>query len=83
MIDTHIQHQYAPTVTLDASGLACPLPLLKLKVALRELAKGQSVYLTTTDANSQTDIHYFCQHSCHRVEHLAQTDTGFHFVIVK
>ncbi|WP_350617191.1 sulfurtransferase TusA family protein, partial [Pseudomonas sp. HY7a-MNA-CIBAN-0227] len=34
---------------VDGRGLACPMPLLKTKVALREVAAGESLYVVATD----------------------------------
>lgn len=48
---------------VDGRGLACPMPLLKTKVALREVAVGESLYVVATDPNSQADISAFCQQS--------------------
>ena len=53
---------------VDGRGLACPMPLLKTKIALREVAIGESLYVVATDPNSQADIRAFCQQS-------QQTDT--------
>lgn len=56
-----------PTLTIknwvDGRGLACPMPLLKTKVALREVAAGESLYVVATDPNSQADITAFCRQS--------------------
>ena len=46
---------------VDGRGLACPMPLLKTKVALRNVAEGESLYVVATDPNSQADIVAFCQ----------------------
>lgn len=58
--------QSLPTITItqyvNAKHLACPMPLLKLKMALKTTAIGDSVYVTATDSNSQQDIGAFCQH---------------------
>ena len=48
---------------VDGRGFACPMPLLKTKVALRSLAAGESLYVLATDPNSQADIMAFCQQS--------------------
>ncbi|MGP9688686.1 sulfurtransferase TusA family protein [Psychrobacter sp. AOP22-C1-C5] len=56
-----------PTVTIkrfvDGRGLACPMPLLKAKVALRDVANGESLYVVATDVNSRADITAFCRQS--------------------
>ncbi|MBB3106692.1 TusA-related sulfurtransferase [Psychrobacter luti] len=46
---------------VDGRGLACPMPLLKTKVALRHVAAGESLYVVATDPNSQADITAFCE----------------------
>ena len=48
---------------VDGRGLACPMPLLKTKVALRNVNIGESLYVVATDPNSQADIMAFCQQS--------------------
>ena len=48
---------------VDGRGLACPMPLLKTKVALRHVAAGESLYVVATDPNSQADITAFCTQS--------------------
>jgi TusA-related sulfurtransferase len=41
---------------LDASGLNCPLPLLKAKMELNRLASGAVLKVIATDAGSQRDF---------------------------
>lgn len=48
---------------VDGRGLACPMPLLKTKVALRDIMLGESLYVLATDPNSQADIMAFCRQS--------------------
>ena len=44
---------------LDARGLSCPLPLLKLKQRLRDMACGERIEVTTTDPGSVRDLQAF------------------------
>lgn len=46
---------------LDASGLNCPLPLLKAKLQLNQLASGAVLLVTATDAGSQRDFRTFAK----------------------
>jgi len=46
--------------TLDASGLNCPLPILKTKKALQKMEYGQVLEVISTDAGSIKDIEAFC-----------------------
>ncbi len=51
--------------TLDASGLNCPLPLLKAKQALNRLAPGQVLKVIATDAGSIRDFKAYTDQSDH------------------
>lgn len=50
-------------VLVDASGLACPLPLLKAKQALNRMPSGEVLQVVATDAGSFRDFHVFAQQS--------------------
>ncbi|MBA1262073.1 sulfurtransferase TusA family protein [Stutzerimonas stutzeri] len=54
---------------LDASGLACPMPLLKAKLALNGLASGQVLKVTATDPGSQRDFRSFARLAGHALLH--------------
>jgi tRNA 2-thiouridine synthesizing protein A len=46
---------------LDARGLNCPLPILKAKKALTELASGQLLKVVATDSGSVRDFQAFAK----------------------
>ncbi|MEY3017758.1 MAG: hypothetical protein RL336_893 [Pseudomonadota bacterium] len=46
---------------IDLTGLACPLPLLKAKVALRDLASGEQLKVLVTDAASVRDFAVYAE----------------------
>ncbi|MGY2173269.1 sulfurtransferase TusA family protein [Pseudomonas gingeri] len=50
---------------LDASGLNCPLPLLKAKLELNRLASGAVLKVIATDAGSQRDFRTFTKLAGH------------------
>lgn len=68
---------------IDASGLPCPMPLLKLKQALHRLSATDAVRLIATDPNSQIDILRFCQIAGHQVQLVKQQEQCFEFLIHK
>lgn len=43
----------------DASGLSCPLPILKTKKALADMASGQVLKLVATDCGAVKDMQAF------------------------
>ena len=54
---------------LDASGLNCPLPLLKAKLELNRLPSGAVLRVTATDAGSQRDFRAFARLAGHTLVH--------------
>ncbi len=44
---------------LDARGLSCPLPILRTKKALSDMASGQVLKVTATDSGSIKDMEAF------------------------
>ncbi|MFH1795636.1 MAG: sulfurtransferase TusA family protein [Pseudomonadota bacterium] len=48
-------------LTLDAKGLNCPLPILRAKKALKELATGKTLEILATDPGSVKDFEAFCR----------------------
>jgi tRNA 2-thiouridine synthesizing protein A len=66
---------------IDASGLKCPLPVLKARKVLIAMKPGEAVEVITTDAMSVVDIPVFCAQAGHIVLSETKLETGFAFVI--
>jgi tRNA 2-thiouridine synthesizing protein A len=50
-------------IQLDATGLDCPMPLLKAKRALNAMASGQRLRVQATDSGSVRDFEVFARQS--------------------
>ena len=50
---------------LDTKGLNCPLPVLKARRAMRELANGDVLTVLATDPASYIDFQHFCDTTGH------------------
>ena len=50
---------------LDATGLLCPLPVLKARKRLQPLAAGDELEITTDDPAAIIDIPHFCAEAGH------------------
>ena len=61
------------TTTLDTKGMNCPLPILKAKKALKDLAAGDLLEVLSTDPGSAKDFDSFCRTTGNE---LMETDTG-------
>lgn len=72
-----------PAAELDASGLNCPMPLLKAKKALNELAGGELLRVVATDPGSVRDFQVFSEQSGHALLESRQEDGRYHYLLQK
>lgn len=70
-----------PTIIIDARDVNCPMPLLKLKIALKNAKANDVIYILATDGNAAHDIQLFCQKNNHTYQ--SYVDTFFHGIIIK
>lgn len=68
---------------LDASGLNCPLPILKAKKQLNGLDSGQVLYIVATDSGSVKDFDAFCKQTGHSLLESTEADGKYHYYIQK
>ena len=59
---------------LDARGLLCPLPVLKARKRLSDLATGQVLRVQADDPAALVDIPHFCIEAGHEL--VGQDDPG-------
>ena len=50
-----------PELVVDASGIKCPLPILRAKKALAQLQSGQVLKVVTTDVHAIRDFQAFAK----------------------
>ena len=66
---------------LDATGLNCPLPILKAKKQLNSLSSGEVLYIIATDSGSVKDFGAFCKQTGHTLLDSSEADGMYHFYI--
>ena len=66
---------------LDAKGLNCPLPILRTKKALKDLAVGGSPEVLATDPGAVKDFEAFCRTTGNELVSSAVEGDVFKFVI--
>lgn len=67
---------------VDATGLNCPLPVLKARKRLLALPPGHRVVLLATDPASARDVPAFCEATGHRLVDAGKDGDGrFRFVL--
>ena len=72
-----------PDVTLNAVGLACPLPLLKAKQSLHAMASGQVLLIVASDSGSERDIPAWCRLAGHMLLASNQEAGTYRFLVQK
>lgn len=68
---------------LDLRGLKCPLPVLKTRRHMRDLAAGTLIRIETTDPLAVIDIPHYCREDGHQLLESAPVEGGHVFVIAK
>ena len=68
---------------LDLRGLKCPLPVLKTRRHMRDLATGTLIRIETTDPLAVIDIPHYCREDGHQLLESAPVEGGHVFVIEK
>lgn len=68
---------------LDACGLSCPMPLLKAKLLLNQLASGAVLMVRATDAGSQRDFRSFARLAGHDLLREEQQDGEYRYWLRK
>ncbi|MAL78107.1 MAG: sulfurtransferase tusA [Sneathiella sp.] len=68
---------------LDTSGLQCPLPVLRAKKTLRDLAPGARLRVIATDPASVIDFRHFCNVTGYLLEKASENDGKFEYIIIK
>ena len=68
---------------LDASGLNCPMPILKTKKALKQMEPGQILEVISTDAGSVKDLVAFCNQTGNILLKSIEVDGKYIFTVEK
>ena len=67
----------------DLKGLKCPLPVMKTRKRMRQLAPGALISVETTDPLAVIDIPHFCHEDGHILVESDATSGGHRFLIRK
>lgn len=69
--------------TLDAVGLLCPLPVLKLRKRMMPLASGAQIVLIADDPASIVDVPHFCNEQGHQLIESHEQAGAIYFTVQK
>ncbi|MFA6163575.1 MAG: sulfurtransferase TusA family protein [Methylobacter sp.] len=69
------------SLEVDASGLNCPLPLLRLKKALMEMTSGDVVKVIATDPAAHLDFGVYSDQTGHQIiEYIRQSNAQIFYI---
>ena len=68
---------------LDASGLNCPLPILRAKKALNGMEAGKVLHIIATDPGSVKDFEAFAKQTGNELLESSEEGGKFHFYMKK
>jgi TusA-related sulfurtransferase len=71
------------TETLDVKGLACPMPVVKTRLAIDKLAPGDVLQVLATDRGSLKDIPAWAEATGHKLVSVEERDTEIVFLVEK
>ena len=70
-------------IEIDLSGLQCPMPLLKAKLALNSMDSAQVLKIIATDPSSEKDFYMFVDQTDHQILDFQKDDRAYFYWIKK
>lgn len=70
-------------IEIDLTGLQCPMPLLKAKLALNNMESAQVLKVVATDPASEKDFHMFVDQTKHQILDFQKDDSAYFYWIKK
>lgn len=71
------------TTVLDVKGLNCPLPILRAKKTIKDLAEGATLQVIATDPGSVKDFEAFCKQTGNQLVGWSEASGVYTFEIKK
>ncbi len=69
--------------TVDARGLQCPMPVIKVAQAIGSIGSGETLEVIATDAGALSDIPAWSKDMGHSLKEQFSTEGEHHFIIEK
>jgi tRNA 2-thiouridine synthesizing protein A len=71
----------APDLVLDLKGLLCPMPVVKLAKAIKDVQIGAVIEAYATDPGVMADIPAWCRTTGNELVTIEKLEKQFHFVV--
>jgi tRNA 2-thiouridine synthesizing protein A len=69
--------------TVDARNLQCPMPVVKMAMAINDIQSGQTLELIATDRGALSDIPAWAKDTGNSLKEQFEENAEFHFIIEK
>ena len=66
---------------LDCTGLLCPVPIIRLSKAIKEIDVGQTILMLATDPGSRPDMQAWQRRTRNEVSEAEQDGKTFRFLV--
>ncbi|HEY3064828.1 MAG TPA: sulfurtransferase TusA family protein [Methylomirabilota bacterium] len=73
----------APDQKIDCVGLFCPMPILKTREAMKRLAPGEVLEMTSDDPASEADVKSWTARTGHELLDIEKNGAIFRFLLRK
>ena len=68
-------------LVLDLKGLLCPMPIVKMAKAIKDIQPGDIIEAFATDPGVMADIPAWCRTTGNELVTLEKLDKQFHFIV--
>jgi TusA-related sulfurtransferase len=80
---TQASEVFNPDKQIDCTGLFCPMPIVKTREAIRQMAIGQMLEMSSDDPASEADMKSWAQITGHELVHIARAGAVYRFLVRK
>lgn len=70
-------------MTLDCKGLSCPMPMMKVAKAMKDLKSGEVLEMFGTDPGTKTDLPNWCAKTGNEFVEMTDLEGGITRMLVK
>lgn len=77
------EHVFSPSICIDATGLFCPMPIVKLKKAIDKLNPGERVLIWADDPSFGDDVVSWCQETHNKLISLSHKDSNYFEAVIE
>lgn len=72
-----------PDRQIDCTGLFCPMPIVKTREAMTQMAVGQTLAMLSDDPASEADMRTWARNTGHRLVDVSRSGVVYRFVVRK